>query len=381
MEKTKKYKIIITGGGTGGHIFPLLAIIRELKKIISQDFLEICFIGPKNNITEKYIKEEGIVTRYIFTGKIRRYKEGFFQNILDVLFKIPLGVIQSFFHIYFYSPDLILSKGGHGSLPAVLVGSFFRVPIIIHESDSVVGKTNKYLQRFAGEIFTSFPDTLGVDKRKMMVVGNPIRESILMGTKEEAKKRFNLLDDKPLLVFLGGSQGSIRINELFLSMSTNILKNFEVVHQCGEDNYKQVFAETNAIITDDLMKKRYHPVSFLNEEDLKSLYASADLIISRAGSGSIFEIAGSGRASFLIPLSESAQNHQVQNAYQYSSTKSAVVFEEENLSSHFFLGKLNEIFSPIEQIKMMEENARNFARPRAGHIVASYIKEYLTRNE
>jgi UDP-N-acetylglucosamine--N-acetylmuramyl-(pentapeptide) pyrophosphoryl-undecaprenol N-acetylglucosamine transferase len=383
MQKEKKYKIVITGGGTGGHIFPLLAIVRELKKILPENILDIHYVGPKDNISQRYMKEEGIALKYIHTGKLRRYHnaKSIFQNILDILFRVPLGIIQSFFYFYFLSPDLVFSKGGHGSFPVVVVGKIFQVPIFIHESDCIIGAVNRILQRFSAEVFVSFPQTEGVDSKKMFVVGNPVRNEILEGKNEEAIKMFNLTKEKPVILILGGSQGSERINDLFLSISTKILEKFEIIHQCGEEKYKQVFAEAGVVLLDQKLKRNYHPFSFFDEEQLKNAYACSDLIVSRAGSGSIFEIASNGKASVLIPLPESAQNHQVKNAYQYSSAKAAVVFEEENLSAHFFLGKINELFSPIEQIREMEENAKRFAKPRAGYIIASYIKEYLTRNE
>ena len=380
MEKEKKYKIIFTGGGTGGHIFPLVAIIRELKKILPKELLDIYYIGPKDSLSEKYISKENVDIRYIYTGKMRRYIGGraMLENFIDIFFRIPVGMIQSFFYLYIFSPDLIFGKGGYGSFPIILIAKIFQVPVILHESDAILGATNQFLQKISTEIFVSFPKTEKVINNKMFVVGNPIREEILKGNKEKAKEIFKLNGDKHVILILGGSQGSERINDLFLSSASLFLENFQVIHQCGTNNYQQISAESKATIKEDL-KKNYYLASFLDEEELSHAYALADLVVSRAGSGSIFEIAAVGRGGVLLPLPEAAQQHQVKNAYAYASVGAGIVFEEENMSPHFFLEKIKELFSPIEQIRIMERNAKNFAKPRAAFVIASYLKEYLTK--
>ncbi len=376
--KKNSYKIIFSGGGTGGHTFPLIAIIRELKEIFPEN-LDIYYIGPKDNITKPYMEEEGVKVKHVFTGKVRRYWDlkSSLQNIIDVLFKIPIGVIQSIFYIFFISPDLVFSKGGYGSLPCVVAGRVFQVPVFLHESDSILGAANNFLQRFSVEVFTSFSDTKKVDNNKMVVVGNPIRKEILTGGREEGEKMFNLQKEKPLLLIMGGSQGSERINDIILHVLNEMLDYFEIIHQCGSQNHKHVSAESNAIITDKEIKKGYHLYSLLNEEQIRHAYKLSDLIISRAGSGSIFEIAAVGKPSILLPLPESAQNHQARNAYFYSRTGAAIVLEEENLTPHFFLDRVKGLFSPPLQLKAMKDNTGIFAKPRAGKVVASYIKEYL----
>jgi len=381
-EETKQYKIVFTGGGTGGHIFPLVAIIRELKSMFPEESLDIYYIGPEDNLSKEYMEVEGVKIKYVSTGKLRRYG-GFkpiMQNFVDIFFRIPLGIIKAFTNLYAISPDLIFGKGGYGSFPVILSARIFEIPVFLHESDVVVGAANQFLQRFSTEVFTSFPKTEKINKEKMMAVGNPIRKSVTSGDKESAKKLFGLSASKPVILILGGSQGSERINDIFLSASTGILEKFEVLHQCGKNNYDQVFAEANATIKEDL-RKNYSVYPFFNEEELAHAYAIADLVVSRAGSGSIFEISAVGKAGVFLPIGEAAQNHQVKNAYAYSSAKTSIVLEEENLSSHFFLSKIEELFSPIDQIRNMEKNAKNFARPRAGYIIAAYIKEYLIRNE
>jgi UDP-N-acetylglucosamine--N-acetylmuramyl-(pentapeptide) pyrophosphoryl-undecaprenol N-acetylglucosamine transferase len=381
-KKEKQIKIVFTAGGTGGHIFPLVAIIRELKNILPKevDFV-FYYIGPKNKLSEDYIKKEGVVMKNIFAGKLRRYNNplAILQNFVDLFIKTPIGIVQSFFYLYFISPDVIFSKGGYGSVPVVLSTFFLRTPVFFHESDAVPGKANQFLQRFACEIFTSFPDTIGIPKNKIINVGNPIRTEVIGGSKEEAKKIFKLNEDKPVILIMGGSQGSERVNEIFISIANELLKDFQVIHQCGDLNHKQALAEADALIDKEL-RSNYHLFSFLNEEQLRNAYKVSDFVVSRAGSGNIFEISANAKASILLPLSGSAQDHQVKNAYSYARTGATIVFEEGNFTPRFFLGKVRELFYPIEQIRIMEENAKKFARPQSAYVTASYIKEYLTDN-
>ncbi len=371
----------MAGGGSGGHVFPLIAITRELKRVLPGDVLDFCYLGPRDKVSKEYIEREGIRMKPIYSGKLRRYI-GFLpvlRNIFDIAIKMPAGIVQSFFFLFFYSPDLILSKGGYGSFPVVLAGRLLRIPVFLHESDSAAGAANQFLQRFASEIFVSFPDTSGIKKEKMIITGNPVREEVLEGEKEKGKRLFGLRGEKPVLLILGGSQGSERINDLVLSISGKILEDFEVIHQCGAGNSKEVSAEVEAVITDKEKKEHYHVYPFLNEEKMKHAYECAELVVSRAGAGTIFELAAKGRAAVLLPLPESAQDHQAKNAYEYSASGAAIVLEEGNLTSHFFLERIKELFSPVKQIREMESNARGFSKPRAGYIIASYIKEYLTR--
>ncbi len=380
MDKNKVFKIVFTAGGTGGHIFPVVAIIRELKEIWPDNNFRLYYIGPRDEIIDKYIRKEGVIMKYIYAGKIRRYidPKSIIQNFIDIFFKMPIGIVQSFFYLFIIAPDLVFGKGGYGSFPVIINTAIFSAPVMLHESDAIAGIVNQKLQGLASKVFVSFPGTVGIEPSKVTVVGNPIRKEIIQGDFKEAQKIFNLEGKKKIILVLGGSQGSERVNDVFLSISTKILREFEIIHQCGSSNYKQVLAEIDALITDHDDRKRYHVYPFFDEHQMKNAYKCADLIVSRAGSGNIFEIAANKKASILLPLSESAQGHQIKNAYAYGSTGATIVLEEENLTAQFFLGKINELFYPYEQIKTMEERAGNFSRLHASKIIAHYIKDYLT---
>ena len=371
-------KILFTGGGSGGHVLPITAITREIRRFSIKKELEFFYIGPKDDFGSLLLSQEDIKIKNILSGKIRRYtdRKSLFQNFIDIAFKIPFGIMQSFFHVFFLAPDLIFSKGGFGSVPIVITGWLLGVPIFIHESDSIPGLANKFLAKFSSKIFTSFPRTIEFDEKKMILIGNPIRREILDGSKEKAKKIFKLTDKKPVILVLGGSQGAKRVNDLFLELLPEIIQEFEIIHQCGENNFQRVSSESKVIIK-EFMQKYYHPFPFLKEEELKNAYSACDIVISRAGSGSIFEIAAVGKPSILIPLPESAQNHQVNNAYVYAKNGSAIVMETANFTPHFFFEQLKTLFENPEKLKKMSEATKKFAKPSAAKDIARYILSYL----
>jgi UDP-N-acetylglucosamine--N-acetylmuramyl-(pentapeptide) pyrophosphoryl-undecaprenol N-acetylglucosamine transferase len=370
-------KILFAGGGTAGHILPIIAVTREIRRIYPKPGLRFFYLGPEDEFGKIFLSQEGIKVKHVLSGKIRRYLnlKAFFQNLFD-LFKTPIGIIQAFIYIFFLSPDLIFSKGGFGSIPAVIAGWFLRVPIFLHESDVSPGLSNKFLSKFALEIFVSFRRTEYFSPRKIILVGNPIRRELLEGSKTEAQRLFKLSYKKPVILIMGGSQGAQRINDKILEILPELLKNFEIIHQCGEKNFKEVRAESKAILPEELVVF-YHPFPFLKEEELKQAYAACDLVVSRAGSGSIFEIAAARKPSILVPLPEAAQKHQVKNAYAYAESEATTVLEETNFTPHFFLAKLKYLLFRKEELERIQKAAERFSKPLAAKTIAGYLVEFL----
>lgn len=372
-------KILFTGGGTAGHIFPIVALVRELRRL-GLDW-KFFYLGPKDDFGSILLSQEDIKIKNIFSGKIRRYFtwKSVLQNIFDILFKIPLGFLQSFFYIFFMAPDLIFSKGGYGSAAPVFCSWFLQVPILLHESDAIPGLANQFLSKMVSEILVSFPisQTEYFSEKKMISVGNPIRIELLEGSKDGAKKLFNLTGGKPVILILGGSQGAEIINDTILAILPQMLPEFELIHQTGEKNFQEVNSEAKVVITKEL-EKYYHPVGFLKEIELREAYAVSDIILSRAGSGSIFEIAAMGKPSILIPLANAAQDHQVKNAYAYAdgSRGGALIIEESNLTPHFLLEKIKYLFAVPGALEKMSKAAKSFAKPDSGRLIAEYIMNY-----
>ena len=371
-------KILFTGGGTAGHIFPIIAIVRKIKENSQAKNIEFLYIGPKDEFAASLLSQEEIEVKQIMAGKIRRYLS--LRNIIDLVFKLPIGFFQAFYYIFVSSPDLIFSKGGYGSVPSVVAGWILLTPIMLHESDVAPGLANKLVSKMAMEIFTAFPveKTGYFPAKKMLSVGNPVREKVYQGDKEKAKKILSLSGEKPLILILGGSQGAQKINNVVLAVLPKLLEKFEIIHQTGRGNFGQVSSEAR-VITKESSRKYYHPVDFLNENELPHAYQASDIVISRAGAGSIFEIASVGKPSVLVPLSGSAQDHQIKNAYAYSSNGSAIVMEELNFTPHFLMERLEYLFSKPQKLREMGQKAKSLSKPDAAKVIAEYLVEYLTQ--
>jgi len=367
-------RILFTGGGSGGHINPIIAIAREIRRIYPKKDLEFYYVGPKDDLSLILLSQEDFVIKTIISGKLRRYFA--FQNFIDILFKIPFGMIQAFILILAIKPDLVFSKGGSGSIAVTYSAKILRIPVFLHESDVVPGLSNQKTAKWAKKIFTSFSKTEYFDPKIITLVGNPIRKEVLEGDKERAGELFNLTFSKPIILIIGGSQGAVAINDFVLEIINDLLRNYEVIHVIGRENFKQEIAEAQVVGGKDL-DRYYHPIAFLDEEKTKHAYAAADLVISRSGSGSIFEIAGCGKPSILIPLPSSAGNHQSKNAYAYSENGACLVIEQENLKSHFFMQQIQLLLLHSERVGQMKQSALDFAKPLAARAVAREILEFL----
>lgn len=366
-------RILFTGGGTGGHVTPIVAVIRELKNIAEKEQildLQLFYAGPDDGFGRELLKDEDVVFVAIVSGKLRNYLS--LQNILDV-FKIAVGIIQALWNIFLIMPDIIFSKGGYGALPAVVAAAIFRVPLIIHDSDAVPGRVNIFSSRFAKRIGIAFREAADVfPKEKTALVGVPIRKHILGGQKENAREKLEVDSKAPVVAIMGSSQGSQKINEALLSVLKELTDEFEILHQTGTKNFDEVREEAGVILEGG-HRERYHPFGFLDEDKLRNFYAAADLVVSRASATSIFEIAAWGKPSILIPLHNAAQDHQRKNAYEYASEGAAIVIEEENLSPHILLAEIKKIMANQNQMKKMSEVAQRFARIDSAEVVAKEI--------
>jgi UDP-N-acetylglucosamine--N-acetylmuramyl-(pentapeptide) pyrophosphoryl-undecaprenol N-acetylglucosamine transferase len=366
-------KILFTGGGSGGHVFPMVAIAREIRRIYSKKDLEFYYLGPKDELSLIYLSQEDFIIKKIVSGKIRRYFS--WQNFIDIFFKIPFGIIQSFFLLLTIKPDLVFSKGGSGSISVTYPARILRIPVFIHESDVVPGLSNQKTAKWAKKIFVSFPKTEYFNPEKTIIVGNPIRKEITEGDKQMAGELFKLTFSKPIFLIIGGSQGAEAINDFVLRVLNNLLKDYEIIHVTGSLNFKSVVAESQVVIEKDL-DRYYHPIGFLDEEHTKHAYKAADLIISRSG-GALFEIAANGKPSILIPLPSAAANHQSKNAYAYAETGACEVLEQENMTPNFFMEKIQLLFLQPEKLEEMKQAALGFAKPMAARAVAREILEFL----
>jgi UDP-N-acetylglucosamine--N-acetylmuramyl-(pentapeptide) pyrophosphoryl-undecaprenol N-acetylglucosamine transferase len=378
MTESVDVRILFTGGGSGGHVYPLLAVADELKKLSvnEKSVVELDYLGPHDAFAELF-KKENFNVRMIFTGKLRRYLS--LQNILDVP-KFFLGLVQALFVVWWIMPDVIFSKGGTGALPVVIAGWFYLIPVIIHESDAKPGLTNLFSSWFAKRIAVSFELAQRYfNSKKTALVGAPIRKSVFSGKIDQAQAKEALGFDakRPLIVILGGSQGSTRINQFILENLENILKDAQVLHQTGPTNFSEIERLSGAVVKGlplELGKKtRYHAIQYLKENEMANALGAADLVISRAGSGTIFEIAAFGKPAVLIPLEEAANDHQRINAYEFARSGGAVVIEEANLLPGLFMTQLRTILGNPQKLTQMGAASEKFYRPGAAEAIAQEI--------
>jgi len=376
-------RILFTGGGTGGHIYPIIAVAEELQKLSVEKKIEMdlrYFGSPE--MFRSVLEQNGIGVSKIFSAKLRRYFD--LRNFLDIPILLPLSVIQAFWKVFWFMPDVLFSKGGPGSLPVVLACRFYCVPIIIHDSDTIIGLANRLAIYWAKRIAVSFDSTaktlLENEKLsgKVALVGNPIRRSLISGDildSATAKKIFGFNPEKPVILVIGGSQGAVKINDLMLEIVGEIIRDFQILHQTGIKNFEDFKKELDIILRNypEEQRSRYKTVPYF-EKDLKDAYTAADVVVSRASSGSIFEAAAFAKPSILIPLPEEVVgDHQTTNAYEYARTGAAVVIEQANLEPNIFLGQLKKIFSEPEKLNQMSQAAKNFAKPKAARVIAEEI--------
>ena len=361
-------RILLTGGGSGGHVFPLIAVARKLTEADSQ--AELLFVGPDKGSAEIF-RNENIRANTIFAGKIRRYISPL--ALVDFL-KLPIGFLQSYWYIFWFMPDVVFSKGGYGSALPTLVCWLFRIPIILHESDSVPGFANRIISKLARRTFVAFDQAYEFfPKTKTSVVGNPVREELFSRNSVDAKSALNIKSEKPTIFIMGGSQGARQINGLLLLLAPELVDKYEVVHQCGEKNFKKVNAGIKLQLRDSENKELYHLYPVLSEQEMASAYQLASVIVSRAGSGAIFEIAASGKPSILIPYLDAVGDHQSKNAKIYKETGAALVLRGKNIMPHMLMGLIDKSVNNPEQAQKMSRAAHEFAKPDAASKIAEEI--------
>lgn len=356
-QDKKQIKILVTGGGTGGHIVPLMAIVDELKKINTN----ILYVGSGIEIEKELAHDKKIVYQSIMSGKWRRYFD--WNNFIDI-FKIMIGFIQSFFIILSFNPDVVFSKGGYVGFPIVYVASLLGKKTYIHETDSILGLANKKSINKCKNIFTGYPPKYypQIPVSKIVYTGNPIRDDF------KKVKKINIFgNNKKTILITGGSQGARFINQTIAKILPQLTEKYNVIHVCGKMDYE--WLKKNQ---DDW--KNYKLVDFAKPRDFAGYLKNSDLIISRAG-GTIAEIAYLGKAAIIIPLPESANGHQENNAKILEQENAAIVLREKNLTSESLLDIINTLINDKILISELNHKILQFVQPDAQKIIAQKIVE------
>lgn len=373
----KRYRIVLSGGGTGGHLFPLLPVARELRVKLGEN-TEILYFGPAGELEKKIIGEAGIVSIHIASGKWRRYFD--VRNITDI-FKNGVGFLQALFHLYRHMPDAVFSKGAYAAVPVVLAAWIYRIPIMTQDSDATPGVANKIMGKFADRIAVAYPSAVRFfEMSRVAITGNPVREGITMGNVERARERFGCPAGKSALLFLGGSLGSRAMNLALLKILPRLLTRFFVIHQTGSNNHDEVMKRLEELALGSVAE-RYFVTPFLDIGELSDALALSDLVVSRAGANAISEIAAVGKPALLIPLASAANDEQRMNAYEIARVGGALVLEEGNLGENILSGKIEQLMDDAPLRAKMAGALRAFHHPDAASRIAGGIITLIHERE
>ena len=321
-------KIVLTGGGTAGHVTPNLALIPELK---ARGY-EISYIGSHTGIEKKLIEDYKIPYYSISTGKLRRYFDP--KNFSDP-FRVMKGFVEARRLLKKLNPDVIFSKGGFVSVPVIRAASTLRIPCILHESDMTPGLANKLSFSSAKTVCCNFPETLEMlPSDKAVLTGTPIRKELMQGSKEEGKRICGFTDDKPVIMVTGGSLGAQSINETIRYALPRLLPHFNVVHLCGKEKMDNL----------KLSMPGYKQFEYVKNE-MKDIFAMADVVVSRAGANAICELAALKKPNVLIPLSaKSSRGDQIINAKSFEQQGFSVVIDNEELDEDILVESIFDVY-------------------------------------
>lgn len=363
-------RIVLVGGGTGGHFYPLMAVAERLNdQASSEETLKLYYMGP-DPYNQKELTVNNITFVKIPSGKRRKYFS--VLNFFD-LFKVFFGSLFAIAKLYKIYPDAVFSKGGYTSVPVVLAAAILRIPIMVHESDTRPGSANKLGGKFARYIAIGFDDTAKFfPKKKTALTGIPLRKTFLEVATDPISQ-LGLPSEKPLLFVTGGSLGAQRINRLILESLDDLLPNYTILHQTGINNEERVRQTSAELITDTTLLTRYFVKGSLTGKEMHLAQSAASLIISRAGTGTIFEIAQKGKPSILIPIPEDISHDQHTNAYAYARSGAASVLEEGNLTDGLLSSEINRIMSNQQTYDTMSTSARAFAQGDAAETIATTL--------
>jgi UDP-N-acetylglucosamine--N-acetylmuramyl-(pentapeptide) pyrophosphoryl-undecaprenol N-acetylglucosamine transferase len=355
-------RIVLAGGGTGGHIIPNIALYQELKKEMGEK-LDVLYIGSKKGLDRNLVEANGLKFEGINCGKLRRYFS--WENFTD-LFRTVAGIWESFWKIQGFKPEVIFCKGGYVSLPVAVAGRIAGVPVILHESDVVPGLANRLAGRLASRICVSFGESKRYFKEmvdKVELTGNPVRAEIAEGNRKKAMELSGLNEEKPVILVMGGSQGAAFVNELIWNNLDKLLEKFQIIHICGQGKLNKEKAGVG-----------YFSLEFAAEE-LKDFYALSDLIITRAGANSLAEIEFLGRPAVLIPLIKGSRGDQIENAEIFAKNNPAMIINEKTFNQQ------QEQKLAVYLMKLMDKS-KDLKRKKssAAEKIATIIKSYAKKS-
>ncbi len=363
----KTLKIVIAGGGTGGHITPSLAVAHALPKDA-----EIHFIGENGGMEAQLVADAGYSFHGIVAGKLRRYAD--MRNLTDG-FRIITGFFQALTLLKELKPHVVFSKGGYVAVPVAYAANWLGIPVVTHESDAVMGLANRLIANAAKAICTGFPAEHFSEslRSKIHVTGNPIRELMLQKLPSHAElvKKYDLEAALPVIFIMGGSQGALPVNQLVWNALPVLLKEAQIIHLTGENHIQ--LAQDNKATLSKKIAHRYRPYGFVGPE-LPELLSLADIAVSRASASSVAELAIMKKPSILIPLPSAASDHQRANARVLERAGAALVLEQTTLTDQVFQEKILTLLKDSKAQRTLAWAIEPFADPEAAHRIARLVQ-------
>lgn len=373
-------KLLVTGGGTGGHVGPALAVVQYLQK--KDPSLVVRYVGSESGIEAKLAREAGLEFVGVASGKLRRSSRGLLgmltlTNLRDA-FRVPVGVGQALTAVRQFHPDVVFATGGYVSVPPVLAAAFLRIPILTHEQTVTVGLANKINGRFAQKIALTFEGALEelppALRKKAFVSGNPVREVIFQGNRARALTRFGFSptdEALPCVYVTGGAQGSQILNAAIKNALDPLLKHTRVLHQCGARE-ADVLTSFRATLPPAL-QQRWVVRPFIQADEIGDAYALADLLVARAGAGTVTEAAALGKPAVFVPLVPTSGDEQTRNAQRSVDAGAAVILKQADCSAEALFDTLHALLTNPPRLVEMGENARKLATPHATETLADAL--------
>lgn len=371
-------RIVLTGGGSGGHFYPLIAVAEALEDISAERTLiepELFYIGP-TPFDARALAEHAITHVPGFAGKKRTYPS--LLNFFDI-FKTGWGIVQAIGTLFRLYPDIVFSSGGFAAFPTLWAARILAIPVVIYDADATPGRVSLWSAAFAKWIAIAHPEAgeRYPEKMhpKMALIGHPIRKEIISPAKEGGHEFLKLDSSVPTITILGGSQGAQALNGAVLDALPDLLNRYNIVHQAGNNNIDEVRGIASVTLRDHPHSERYRAYGLLNTLALRMMAGITMVIVARAGSGTIFEVASWGIPSILVPIPEDISRDQTENAFSYARKGGAVVIEQHNLSPHVLIAEIDRLVGDASKRALMIEAAHAFARPEAAHKIAEILIE------
>ncbi|GAV38285.1 UDP-N-acetylglucosamine--N-acetylmuramyl-(pentapeptide) pyrophosphoryl-undecaprenol N-acetylglucosamine transferase [Streptomyces acidiscabies] len=377
MSAPRTVHLAVTGGGTGGHTYPALTTITALRERLAGQgtTLKVTWYGDAQGLEARICRQHGITFRPIATGKVRRsLKPASVLRTLRDLARVPYGVLQATASLARHRPDVVLSTGGYVAVPVGLAAALTRRPLVMHEQITAVGLANRVLARVATAVALSHDssrDHLPRRARKRArTTGNPVRPALLHGNAAKARATYALDPTTPLIYVTGGAQGSAQINDLISEILPALLPACQILHQCGPDHHERMLDRADDL--DPRLARHYRAVPYIDGE-LADVYAAADLVVSRAGAGTLAELTAAGKPSVLIPLEPTAADEQRRNAVYLADRGAAIALTRPDVTPQRLQASLRTLTSDADLRADMAARARALGRPDAADALVDLI--------